>query len=146
MAIIDKNHNKWFIVDRNDEINIGLKLPLVLDNGEFASTKTTLEAVKQNVLNLCSTEVGERVMQPNLGITLKRFLFEPYSEDLVAQIQHTIMGSIKYWLPFVKLNKVDVRMSANEAGDFKNTMEIDIHFNLKKDPSTHESVQIKVGE
>ena len=146
MAIIDKNHNKWYIADRNEQVNIGLKLPLILDNGEFASTKTTLEAVKQNVLNLCSTETGERVMQPNLGITLKRYLFEPYSDDLVVQIQNTVMGSIKYWLPFVKLNRVDVKMSANETGDFKNTMEIDIHFNLKKDPSTHESVQIKVGE
>tara|TARA_Y100000593_G_C4280324_1_gene322454 strand:- start:1005 stop:1445 length:441 start_codon:yes stop_codon:yes gene_type:complete len=146
MAIIDKNHNKWFVVDRAEQVSIGLKLPLILDNGEFSSTKTTLEAVKQNVLNLCSTERGERLMQPNLGITLKKFLFEPFTEDIVAEIQNTVKDSMNYWLPFVSLDDISVKMSDNKAGDFRNTMELSVHFHLKKDPSTHESVQIKVGE
>ena len=77
MAIIDKNTKNWFLVDEDENQFIGLTLPLVLDSGELASTKTTLEAVKQNVLNLCSTDAGERVMQPNLGLRLKRFLFQP---------------------------------------------------------------------
>ena len=50
--ILDKNHNKWFKVDRDETTFIGLKLPLILDNGEEASTKTTLEAVKQNGMSL----------------------------------------------------------------------------------------------
>ena len=146
MAILDKNHNKWYGVDKDENTSIGLKLPLVLDNGELASTKTTLEAVKQNVLNLCSTEVGERVMQPGLGIRLKKFLFEPFSQDLVAQIQNTVVDVMRYWLPFVKLNDIRVNMSDSNFGDFRNTMEVTIEFSLKKDPTTHESVQITVGE
>ena len=146
MAIIDKNHNKWFKVDRDETTFIGLKLPLILDNGEEASTKTTLEAVKQNVLNLCSTEQGERVMQPSLGVMLKKFLFEQFSEDVVTQVQNVIIESMNYWLPFVKLNNITVKMSDNNAGDFRNTMEINVYFSLNKDPSTHESVQIIVGE
>ena len=81
MAIVDNNNQS--VVDRDDAVSIGLKLPIVLDNGQLASTKTTLEAVKQNILNLCNTEVGERVMQPTLGVRLKRFLFEPFTEDTV---------------------------------------------------------------
>ena len=141
MAILDKNKNN-FVVDRQNEKFIGLKLPLVLDNGQKASTLTTLEAVKQNVLNLCSTELGERVMQPNLGINLKKYLFEPYSEDIVVQIQNTIVTSINYWLPFVQVNDVIVKMSDSE----RSTMEISVDFSLKKDPNTNESIQIQVGE
>ena len=47
MAIIDESKNN-FVIDRDESKFVGLKLPLVLDSGEEASTKTTLEAVKQN--------------------------------------------------------------------------------------------------
>ena len=115
---------------------------LIIKIHKEASTKTTLEAVKQNVLNLCSTETGERVMQPNLGIALKKFLFEPFSEDTVFQIQNVIVESINYWLPFVVVNDIQVKMSDSE----KSTMSVSVNFSLKKDPNKHESIQISVGE
>ena len=84
---------------------------MALDNGSEASTKTTLEAVKQNVLNLCSTERGERVMQPNLGLRLRHYLFEPFSHDLILEVKNTIAEALKYWLPFILINDINVRMS-----------------------------------
>jgi len=145
MAIVDKTSKNWYAVDTDDDIFIGIQLPFVMDNGQLASTKTTLEAVKQNVLNLCNTEMGERVMQPNLGVRLKRFLFEPFSEEIVIQIQNVIVESMKYWLPFVKINDIKVKMSDNDSGDFRNAMNIFVDFSLSKDPTTHESVEITVS-
>ena len=146
MAIIDKNQNKWYVEDRDEKTYIGLKLPINLDQLNEASTETTLEAVKQNVKNLCSTEMGERIMQPSLGIFLKKFLFEEFTEDTVFQIEETITESLGYWLPFIKIDDIRIMMSENTVGDFKNTMKVSIVFSLKKDPNTHESVQIIVGE
>ena len=143
MAIIEKNDKNWYIVDRDEDTFIGLTLPLTFDGDN--PSKTTLEAVKQNVLNLCSTEMGERVMQPNLGVRLKRFLFEPFSEELVFQVKEIINESINYWLPFVNINDIRVKMSDNEVGDFKSTLEVSVDFSLKKDPNTQESIQITVG-
>ena len=52
MAYIDKNKKK-FIADRDENQFIGFKLPFELDNGGFNSLTTeTLDAVKQNLLNL----------------------------------------------------------------------------------------------
>ena len=146
MAIKDNNHNKWYGNDRDENVKIGLRLPLVLDNGELGSTTTTLDAVKQNILNLCSTEIGERVMQPSLGLRLKRFLFEPFNKDLVLQVQESIVASLKYWMPFVLIRDIKVKMSDTDAGDFRNTMEINVFFSLKKDPGTYDSVQVNIGE
>ena len=140
MAIIDKNANNWYNVDKDEDKFIGFTFPLEF-SGDNPS-KTTLEATKQNVYNLLSTEMGERVLQPNLGVKLKRFLFEPYSEEIVVEAGDVIMESLNYWLPFVKINAIDVKMSDNESGDFKSTMEISVNFSLKRDPTTHESVQI----
>ena len=146
MAIIDKNKNNWDVDSSNEDQFIGFTLPLLLDNGTQASTKTTIEAVKQNLMNLCSTEAGERVMQPNLGVRLKRFLFEPFSQDLVEEVKVTISESISYWLPFIKINNIHVQMSENETGDFRNLMEVIIHFSLNQSPNTQDSVQVTVGE
>tara|TARA_Y100000034_G_scaffold84433_1_gene101047 strand:- start:954 stop:1385 length:432 start_codon:yes stop_codon:yes gene_type:complete len=142
MAIIDKNA-KWYQIDEDEEVSIGITLPLNLS--DVYSTKTTIDAVKQNLLNLCNTEAGERVMQPNLGTRLKRFIFEPFSEELIIQIQDVLMTGLTYWLPFIKINNIDVRMSEEAKGDFRNTLEISIDFSLVKDTSTTDSIQITIG-
>ena len=85
-------------------------------------------------------------MQPGLGIGLRKYLFEPFSEDISFQIKNTIVESMNYWLPFVQLNNINVKMSDNKAGDFSHVMEILIDFSLKKDPTTNDSVQITIGE
>jgi len=146
MAIVDKSRLKTpNVFDQDESVALGLKLPMTFDNGYDASTKTTLEAVKQNVLNLCSTEIGERVMQPNLGVSIKKYLFEPFSEDLVVQVQDTIVESMNFWLPFVQLNDIRVKMSDNNSDVGRSTMEISVDFSLKQDPTSTESVTLTVG-
>jgi phage baseplate assembly protein W len=146
MAIVDKSRLKTpNVFDQDESVALGLKLPMTFDNGYDASTKTTLEAVKQNVLNLCSTEIGERVMQPNLGVSIKKYLFEPFSEDLVVQVQDTIVESMNFWLPFVQLNDIRVKMSDNNSDVGRSTMEISVDFSLKQDPTSTESVTMTVG-
>ena len=150
MAIKDTNKTKKpYIVDRDEDVYIGLDFPLHRGDdrsGMFASTSTTLEAVKVNVRNLLQTELGERVMQPNLGIRLKQFLFEPFSEDLVVQVQDTIVESMNFWLPFVQLNDIRVKMSDDNSDVGRSTLEILVDFSLKQDPLTNESVQLTIGE
>ena len=147
MAILDQNKNKKpFLNDADEDVFIGFKLPLVLDNSYRALTTTTIDAVKVNLINFLSTELGERVMQPNLGIALKKFLFEPFSSEVAISIQNNIIENLGYWMPFIQINDIQIKMSDNEAGVGKNTMKVAIDFSLKKDPTTIESVQVNIGE
>ena len=79
MAIKDTNKTETpYIVDRDEDVFIGLDIPLHRGNdgnGNFGTTSTTLEAVKVDATNLLQTELGERVMQPTLGVKLKQYLF-----------------------------------------------------------------------
>ena len=146
MAIIDTSKLKTpNVFDKDEAVSLGLKLPMIFDNGYDGLTKTTLEAVKQNVLNLCSTEMGERVMQPNLGVSIKKYLFEPFSEDLVVRVQDTIVESMNFWLPFVQLNDIQVKMSDDDSDVGRSTMEISVDFSLKRDPTSTESVTVISG-
>ena len=143
MAIRDTNKTKKpYLVDRDEDVYIGLDFPLHRGNdrnGNFDSTSTTLEAVKVNATNLLQTELGERVMQPDLGIRLKQFLFEPFTEDVRATIQNQIIDIFSVWLPFVTIATLDVEMSD------ANTLEIFIEFVLNRDQDTVESVQVIIG-
>ena len=65
--------------DRDPETFIGIEYPLKRGdgiNGYFESTTTTLQAAKTNVRMLLETSQGERLMQPQLGTGLRRYLFE----------------------------------------------------------------------
>jgi len=145
MAFVDKVTDRWYINDMDEQVSIGLTLPIILDNGQEASTQTTLEAVKVNVQNILNTERGERVFQPNLGCRLKRFLFEPFSEEMVAQIQDVIIESLNYWLPFVLIRYIDVKMSDNMTADSYSKLKISVAFSLEQDPGTQESIELTIG-
>ena len=144
MAVRDTNKTKKpYIVDRDEDVYIGLDFPLHRGDdrsGNFASTLTTLEAVKVNVRNLLQTELGERVMQPNLGIQLKRYLFEPFTEDVKIAIQNSIVDTFSVWLPFVTIVALDVEMSD------ANALKIFVEFVLNRDQDIGESVQVTIGE
>ena len=144
MAVKDTNKTKKpYIVDRDEDVFIGLDFPLHRGDdrsGNFASTLTTLEAVKVNVRNLLQTELGERVMQPNLGIQLKRYLFEPFTEDVKIAIQNSIVDTFSVWLPFVTIVALDVEMSD------ANALKIFVEFVLNRDQDIGESVQVTIGE
>ena len=70
-------------------------------------------------------------MQPNLGVKLRQFLFEPYSEDMVFNIQNVMTESLMYWLPFITINDIKIKMSDNQSGDFINLLEVSVIFSWR---------------
>ena len=139
MAIKDINR-KPFIEDNDSNIYIGIDLPIRKSEGKegyFASTKTTIEAVKNNISNLIQTHSGERLFQPRLGLNLRKFLFEQFNEDIILEIQNEILDALESWLPFVEVSDIQV-------SDDNNKLNINIIFNIKQDPNTLDSVQIGI--
>ena len=71
---IKDTSRKPYIIDNDTNIKVGIDLPIHRGTGAdgfFATTSTTIEAVKNNIRNLLQTEEGERFFQPNLGIGLR---------------------------------------------------------------------------
>ena len=147
MAIKDTTR-KPYIEDNDENIFIGIDLPFRKSNGVegyFASTSTTIEAVKNNIRNLVNTHQGERLMQPQLGMNLRKYLFEQFSDETTFSIQNDIVDTFKNWLPFVEIQDIQVNMD-NDDSIGKNTMNVTIVFNITQDPNTLESVSIEIGE
>ena len=142
MAIRDTSR-KPYIEDNDTRIFIGLDLPIRKSEGKegyFASTSTTIEAVKNNIRNLLNTHQGERLMQPNLGINLRKYLFQQVTDEFIVQIQDDILDVLEMWLPFVEVRDIIVKVGNNVS-----ELLIEVVFNITQDPNTLNSVQISIA-
>ena len=144
MAIRDKSR-KPYIQDNDTKVKIGIDLPIRRDDtldGFFATTSTTIEAVKNNIRNLLSTNEGERFFQPNLGLNLRKLLFEHITNENLLGVQDAILDKIEFWLPFVEVRDIQVLNRENDTDIGTNEIRVKILFNIKQDPNTLDSVTL----
>tara|TARA_R100000005_G_C4971419_1_gene184263 strand:- start:945 stop:1340 length:396 start_codon:yes stop_codon:yes gene_type:complete len=96
---------------------IGPKLPLQRDYrfGNYSLTETYGEQIKQNFKNLLLTSPGERIMNPDFGVGLRNFLFEP-REKVKSLVRQRIDEQVAKYMPFIQITRV----SMNENKDRQN--------------------------
>ena len=147
MAILDTSVTGSFNEDRDENVFIGIDLPIRKSDGVdgyFASTSTTIKAVKNNIKNLILTNKGERYLQPDIGLNLRRFLFEQYTSDVKDAISIEIKDTVNKWLPFVEIKNIDISMSSDDSTIGQNTLKASVLFNIKQNPNTLDSVQVTI--
>jgi len=86
---------------------IGPKLPLQRDdvNGNYTLIVSYAEEVKQNFKNLLLTSPGERMMNPDFGVGLRSFLFEP-AQRVTGMIRQKVASQVSRYMPFIRINKI----------------------------------------
>tara|TARA_E500000305_G_scaffold99882_1_gene92293 strand:- start:2616 stop:3110 length:495 start_codon:yes stop_codon:yes gene_type:complete len=144
MAIRDTSR-KPYTQDNDTKIKIGIDLPIRRGDdkdGFFVTTSTTIEAVKNNIRNLLQTNEGERFFQPNLGLNLKRLLFENITDEKLVGIQDAILDKIEFWLPFVEVRNIEVLTKDNTSDIRFNEVKVKISFNIVQDPTTLDAITL----
>ena len=144
MAIRDTSR-KPYIQDNDTNVKVGIDLPIRRGNGAdgfFATTATTIEAVKNNIRNLLQTNEGERFFQPNLGMNLRTILFEQITEENLLAIQDSILDKFQFWLPFVEVRDIQVLSKDDDTEIGTNEIRVKILFNIKQDPNTLDSITL----
>ena len=144
MAVKDTSR-KPFIEDNDTKVKIGIDLPIRRGDekdGWFATTSTTIEAVKNNIRNLLQTEEGERFFQPNLGLNLRRLLFEQITNENLIGVQDAILDKFQLWLPFVEVRDIQVLNKQDDITVGANEIRVKILFNIKQDPNTLDSITL----
>jgi phage baseplate assembly protein W len=144
MAVKDTSR-KPYIQDNDTRVKVGIDLPIRRGDdldGFFATTSTTIEAVKNNIRNLLQTEEGERFFQPNLGLGLRSLLFEHITSENLITVQDAILDKMELWLPFVEVRDIQVLSTDDSTDVGVNEIRIKIDFNIKQDPNTLDSVTL----
>ena len=97
---------------------ISPKLPLAMDeeDGAYALNKTFKQMVKQNLKHLILTAPGEHMMDPELGVGLRRYLFEPNTDMVHSEMEERIRSQIDIYLPFIHIVSITM-VHSDEAVD-----------------------------
>jgi phage baseplate assembly protein W len=107
------------------------RLPLVVD--EIDGIKLIKEyktLVQQNLKNLLLTIPGERVMDADFGVGLKRFLFEMDNALLKGRIRGRISSQVKKYLPYIRINEISFTSFADNEELDTNFLSVRIEYEI----------------
>ena len=108
-------------------------IPLQKDeiDGFYVLTKTLKENTKQNFKNLLLTSPGERVMLPDFGVGIKKFLFEHSSHQVQQDLAEQIDLQTKKYMPFISVESIEFIESAEPVdNEFANVLSIEVYWSI----------------
>ena len=92
---------------RREVFGLGFPLGSSPDGGIF-SRKTGVNMIKDAVRQLLLTERGERIMLPNFGCNLRKYLFQPLTETTFESIKREILYSFEKYIRGADVVKLSV--------------------------------------
>jgi phage baseplate assembly protein W len=81
----------------------------------YGMNDTIKDTVRQNLTNLLLTIPGERVMDPEFGVGLKKYLFEPISSMVSSHIEGRIRQQVSKYMGFLSINEIFITDSREIA-------------------------------
>ncbi len=109
--------------------SIGVRLPLVYDQGDgFVMNKTLKRSINQNLKMLILTNPGEKVMDPNFGVGMRKFLFEQNNPATHSTIRAKIIRQVLEYLPFIDIQDIEFSSENNDASIKSNALMVTIKF------------------
>ena len=77
------------------------------DSGDFSNNQTVKEMVKQNFKNLLLTVPGERIMMPDFGVGIKKYLFEIKGAGIFENINGAIGIQVGKYMPYITVQNIE---------------------------------------
>tara|TARA_A100000164_G_C21799343_1_gene719871 strand:+ start:217 stop:585 length:369 start_codon:yes stop_codon:yes gene_type:complete len=96
--------------------SIGVALPLTKNDIDgFTMLKTIARTAKQNLKMLLLTIPGERVMDPDYGVGLKKYLFNNFTNETYSEIDTRIREQIAIYMPALQISEISFFESEQDS-------------------------------
>jgi phage baseplate assembly protein W len=93
---------------------LGLALPFRIDGEGGVAVEAGVEKLRDNVVHILLTSLGERVMRRDYGAGLRQLVHDPVNNALLAVVEHQVIKAIAQAEPRVEVTAV--RVSAHRHG------------------------------
>ena len=117
-------------------LGVGWAFPPYLDVTRVPAMVAYEEDIRQSIMIIMGTEPGERIMRPDFGAGLNRFVFEPANTTTMALIQTRVHDALVDWEPRIEVQAVKVTVDANE----RNLLLIEITYRVRATNTLHNLV------
>ena len=85
---------------------VGFALPFRIDAGGKVAAEEGAEKLRDNVVHILLTSLGERVMRRDYGGGLRQLVHDPVNDALLAVVQHQVLKAITQLEPRVEVTAV----------------------------------------
>lgn len=99
-----------------------------LEYSNYVDRLVNVNAVKNSLHNIFTWIPGERVLNPEFGSMLRKFLYEGITDFNQEQIIAEIRSSVSQWEPRVRIDKIVKLTSSDDAED--NTVHIRVIYSI----------------
>ena len=123
---------------------LGAQLPLTsgTDEGGYELLQTIEEVAYQNIKMIVLTNPGERIMDPNFGVGIKRWLFRMQNQQSYNDLRNKIAEQISIYLPYIVILKISFNTPFNNTNISENLLGVVLQYKIKGgstlDPITQE--------
>jgi len=103
------------------------KLPLLRDPQDgYTLNKSYSEMIIQNLKMLILTIQGERIMDPEFGVGLRKYLFRNNTPSVHSEIKSQIRSQIGKYMPFIEVVEIQVSDTSEGYSDVNGSNSISV--------------------
>jgi len=108
------------------------QLPLVVDEvfGVYNLNTTFEQLAKQNLKMLVLTIPGERMMDPEFGVGLRKYLFELNNDNTYSEIDRNIRDQVQRYLSYIAIDRIEFQVPEGNLDLFPHNLSISISFTI----------------
>lgn len=123
----------------------GMQFPAGMDTGASYFCKVTgIKLIKQNLIQLLKTTRGERLMLPNFGTNLKKYLMEPLDQYTLNKIKEEITESIYLYAKNVKILKLQI-FEITKVGPYNPGIYINLYCSLVEQQDSNFELKVNLS-
>jgi len=124
---------------------IGLGFPFKRTTGGYAYKQHNLDTLLAGLKQILLTERGERVMQPEFGISLRRYLFDPITSHVIKEIRESIVQAINTFDNRIIIRSLQISGDDSIGFEDDNRIIIRLHVGWKMDPTQNRELEVKIS-
>lgn len=117
-------------------LGVGWAFPPRLEAEGVPALVAHEEDIRQAIMIIMGTEPGERVMRPDFGAGLARFVFEPVNTTTMALVRTRVHDALVDWEPRIEVVEVAVTTDAAE----RNLLLIEMSYRVRSTNTLHNLV------
>lgn len=110
---------------------------------KYFGPATGIALIRNNLRQLLLTQKGERVMIPDYGLDLQRYLFEPIDKTLFYLIKKDISDTISKYFSIARILKI--RVFSDERDLENSTLRVSLTLQLKDESLDMFDIEVTIG-
>jgi len=111
---------------------LSVMLPLTVSEtfGAYNLNTNFAQLATQNLKMLLLTNPGERIMNPQFGVGIRRFFFEANDQSTYNRITERILSQVATYMKFLRIDDVTYNYVENNPDLYPHTVSMTIQYTI----------------